>query len=122
MKKEKGKWARRAKRRRRVRSKVFGTPQQPRLAVYRSLKHIYSQLIDDSKGVTLGTCSTLSSEVRKEVPYGGNIKAADKVGQRIAQIALARGIKRIVFDRGQYKYHGRVKALAEAARKGGLEF
>jgi len=105
-----------------VRGKVSGSPQRPRLSVYRSLKHIYSQLVDDGNGITLAACSTLSPEVRKEVGYGGNIKAAEKVGQKIAQIALAKGIKEIVFDRGHYKYHGRVKALAEAARKEGLEF
>lgn len=122
MKKEKEKSLRRARRHRRVRGKVLGTPQCPRLSVYRSLKHIYSQLVDDTKGVTLADCSTLSLDVRKEVEPGGNIKAAERVGEKLAQIALAKGIKNIVFDRGHYKYHGRVKALAEAARKGGLEF
>jgi len=105
-----------------VRGKVLGTPQCPRLSVYRSLKHIYSQLVDDTKGVTLAACSTLPPGVRKDVERGGNIEAAEKVGQKLAEIALAKGIKKIVFDRGHYKYHGRVKALAEAARKGGLEF
>ena len=105
-----------------MRGKVFGTAQSPRLSVYRSLKHIYSQLVDDTKGVTLAACSTLSPEMRKEVTRGGNIKAAEKVGRKMAEIALAQGIKKIVFDRGHYKYHGRVKALAEAARKEGLEF
>jgi large subunit ribosomal protein L18 len=122
MKKEKQKSLRRARRHRRVRGKVFGTPQRPRLSIYRSLKNIYSQLVDDTKGITLAACSTLSPEVRKEVGYGGNIKAAEKVGQTIARIALGKDIKKIVFDRGPYKYHGRVKALAEAARKEGLEF
>ena len=122
MKKEKETSLRRARRHRRVRGKVLGTPQRPRLSVYRSLTHIYSQLVDDTKGVTLADCSTLSLDVRKEVEHGGNIKAAQRVGEKLAQIALAKGIKKIVFDRGHYKYHGRVKALAEAARKGGLEF
>jgi large subunit ribosomal protein L18 len=104
----------------RVRKQVKGTGQQPRLCVFRSLKHIYSQIIDDQQGVTLATASTLDKSIGAE--YGGNVKAAREVGKLIAARALDKGIKRVVFDRGGYRYHGRIKALAEAARESGLEF
>ncbi|PZN09413.1 MULTISPECIES: 50S ribosomal protein L18 [Thermaerobacter] len=113
----------RQRRHRRVRKKVFGTPERPRLNVYRSLKHIYAQVIDDEAGVTLVAASTVEPELREAVGgYGGNVEAAKVVGRAIAQRALARGITKVVFDRGGYRYHGRVKALAEAAREAGLQF
>lgn len=105
---------------RRIRKKVRGTPERPRLCVFRSLKHIYAQIIDDTVGHTLVAAST--TEKDSPVKYGGNVAAAKVVGQLIAQRALEKGIKKVVFDRGGYKYHGRVKALAEAAREAGLEF
>ncbi|NLM46715.1 MAG: 50S ribosomal protein L18 [Firmicutes bacterium] len=106
----------------RVRNKVFGTSERPRLNVYRSLKHIYAQLIDDEAGVTLAAASSLEPSVREGAKSCGNKEAARRVGALIAQKAAAKGIKQVVFDRGGYLYHGRVKALAEAAREGGLEF
>lgn len=113
----------RDRRHRRVRKKVLGTAERPRLNVFRSLKHIYAQVIDDEAGVTLVAASTVEPELREAVGgYGGNVEAAKVVGRAIAQRALARGITKVVFDRGGYKYHGRVKALAEAAREAGLDF
>ncbi|WP_027718580.1 50S ribosomal protein L18 [Desulfovirgula thermocuniculi] len=112
----------RKKRHLRVRKKVFGTAERPRLNVFRSLKHIYAQIIDDERGVTLVSASTLSPELRGQLKTGGNVEAAAAVGRLVAQKALERGIKKVVFDRGGYLYHGRVKALAEAAREAGLEF
>mgnify|MGYP001045813463 CR=1 FL=1 len=108
----------RAKRHARVRSKISGTPERPRLSVYRSTKHIYAQLIDDVNGVTLVSASS----VEMKLENGGNIAAATAVGKEIAERAIAKEIKNVVFDRGGYIYHGRVKALAEAAREAGLEF
>ncbi len=109
-------------RHRRVRQKVTGTMSRPRLCVFRSLKHIHAQLIDDSKGQTLVSMSTLDSQIRSKT--NGIVKSnkAEEVGTLLAERALNKGIKQVVFDRGGYKYHGRVKALAEAARKAGLEF
>lgn len=104
----------------RIRKSVEGTPERPRLCVFRSLKHIYAQVIDDSKGVTLCAASTVEKELRGE--SGGNIKAAQSVGKLIAQRAIAKGIEKVVFDRGGYLYHGRVKSLADAAREAGLKF
>ncbi|RKY04953.1 50S ribosomal protein L18 [Candidatus Poribacteria bacterium] len=112
----------RIRRHKRVRKKVSGTPERPRLCVFRSLRHIYAQIIDDEHGVTLAAASTLSPEIRDKIKTGGNIEAAKLVGQLIAKKALEKGIKKVVFDRGGYKYHGRVKALADAAREAGLEF
>jgi len=114
----------RIRRHRRVRKKVSGTPQRPRLCVFRSLRHIYAQVIDDVAGVTLVSASTLEPGVRELLngTDGGNVEAAKKVGSVLARKAVEKGITRVVFDRGGYKYHGRVKALAEAAREGGLEF
>ncbi|KUK37225.1 MAG: large subunit ribosomal protein [Clostridia bacterium] len=106
----------------RVRKKVFGTPERPRLSVYKSLKHIYAQVIDDTKGKTLAAASTLSPEIRGEVKGKKNIAAAQVVGRLIAKKALERGIKKVVFDRGGYLYHGRIAALADAAREQGLDF
>jgi large subunit ribosomal protein L18 len=109
----------RAKRHARVRAKISGTPECPRLNVFRSAKHIYAQLIDDVNGVTLASASTMDKEFEGA---GGNTEAARKVGQMIAKRALDKDIKDDVFDRGGYIYHGRVKELAEGAREGGLNF
>lgn len=109
----------RQKRHLRVRNRVFGTAERPRLNVFRSLAHIYAQVIDDEKGITLAAASSMDKDFEGK---GGNIEAAKKVGLAIAKKALDKGIKTVVFDRGGYIYHGRVAALAEAAREGGLEF
>jgi large subunit ribosomal protein L18 len=109
-------------RHRRVRQKVTGTISRPRLCVFRSLNHIHAQLIDDSMGQTLVSMSTLDSQVRSKTDGMGKSKKAEIVGTLLAEKALNKGTKQVVFDRGGYKYHGRVKALAEAARKAGLEF
>lgn len=108
----------RKKRHARVRKKVHGTAEQPRLAVYRSLKQIYAQIIDDTTGRTLVSASSLEAKLE----HGGNIEGAKAVGQLLAKRALEKGVKSVVFDRGGYIYHGRVAALAEAAREAGLEF
>ena len=105
-----------------VRSKIVGTVERPRLTVFRSSKHIYAQLIDDLHGVTLAAASSLAEDVKSSVAYGGNVKAAVAVGKRIAEVAKEKGIQKAAFDRGHYRYHGRVKALADAAREGGLDF
>jgi len=102
----------------RIRRKVNGTTERPRLAIYRSLNHIYAQVIDDQQGVTLASASTTEKDLRGAT--GGNIEAARRVGTEIAQRAIAKGIKHIVFDRGGYLYHGRVKALTDAVRDAGL--
>jgi len=109
-------------RHRRVRQKVTGTISRPRLCVFRSLNHIHAQLIDDSMGQTLVSMSTLDSQVRSKTDGMGKSKKAEIVGTLLAEKALNEGVKQVVFDRGGCKYHGRVKALAEAARKAGLEF
>jgi len=103
---------------RRIRRKVSGTTERPRLAIYRSLNHIYAQVIDDAKGRTLCSASTTEKELRGST--GGNIEAARRMGRTIAERALAAGIEQVVFDRGGYLYHGRVKALTDAAREAGL--
>ena len=110
------------RRRRRVRKRVFGTPQRPRMSVSRSLNHISVQIIDDQQGRTLCQASSDNKELALEVKHGGNIEAAKRVGRCLAERATAAGITRVVFDRNGYKYHGRVKSLADAAREGGLEF
>jgi len=120
MNREKRKQAQRKRRHYRVRNSVHGTAERPRLAVYRSLKHIYAQVINDDEGRTLVATSTLSKDV--DAPKGGNVSAAEAVGTKVAELALAAGIKQVSFDRGYARFHGRVKALADAARKGGLEF
>ena len=109
----------RLKRHARVRSKISGTPECPRLDVFRSAKHIYVQIIDDVNGVTLVSASTVEKDFGA---YGGNKEAAKKVGELVAKRALEKGIENVVFDRGGYIYHGVVKELAEAAREGGLKF
>ncbi|HBT39620.1 MAG: 50S ribosomal protein L18 [Thermotoga sp. 50_1627] len=112
----------RIKRHLRIRKKVKGTTERPRLAVYRSEKHIYAQIIDDTKGHTLVSASTLDKELRQRLPKTYNVDAAKEVGKLIAQRALSLGIKTVVFDRGGFKYHGRIRALADAAREAGLQF
>jgi large subunit ribosomal protein L18 len=102
-----------------VRKKITGTPERPRLTVFRSSKHIYAQLVDDLKGHTLASASTMT---KKGAAYGGNVKAAKAVGLKLAEAAKAAGISKVAFDRGHYRYHGRVKALADGAREGGLQF
>lgn len=104
----------------RVRKKVAGTPERPRLSVYRSLKHIYAQVIDDVNGVTVAAASTLDSNFENK--YGGNKDAAKIVGELVAQRCLEKGIENVVFDRGGNLFHGRVKALADGAREKGLKF
>ena len=100
----------------RIRRKLAGTPERPRLSVHRSLNNIYAQVIDDQNGVTLASASTIKQKT------GGNIASAKEIGKAVAEAAVAKGIKKVVFDRGGYLYHGRVKALADAAREAGLEF
>ncbi|ALS24876.1 MULTISPECIES: 50S ribosomal protein L18 [Paenibacillus] len=112
----------RLKRHLRVRKKIQGTAERPRLNIFRSSKHMYAQLIDDVKGVTLASASTQDKELREGIRNGGNIEAATKVGALIAERAKKVGVDKVVFDRGGYLYHGRVKALADAAREAGLEF
>ena len=111
--------AQRLKRHKRVRAKISGTPDVPRLDVFRSEKYIYAQIIDDVNGTTL--CAASSNEKDFDGP-GSNVEAAKKVGMKVAERALQKGIENVVFDRGGYIYHGRVKALAEGAREGGLKF
>ena len=112
----------RARRHKHIRRRVHGTSERPRLNVFRSLNHIYAQVIDDSAGVTLASASTIDREVRDQVDGLKKTDQARVVGQAVAERALAKGVKKVVFDRGGYKYHGRVKALAEAAREAGLDF
>ena len=113
---------RRLRRKKRVRKGAFGTSECPRLTVFRSLKNIYAQLIDDAAGQTLAEASTRSKAVQGAVGYGGNVTAAKAVGQVLAERATAKGIAKVSFDRNGYRFHGRVKALADAAREGGLKF
>jgi large subunit ribosomal protein L18 len=113
---------RRLRRQRHVRKRLFGTPERPRLAVFRSSKHIYAQVIDDAKGATLAQASTLDPEVKTQAAYGGNKAAATAVGKALAERAKKAGIDKVCFDRRSYKYHGRVQALADAAREAGLQF
>ncbi len=112
----------RERRKLRVRGNVSGTPERPRLTVFRSLNHMYAQVVDDVAGTTLAHASTLSKDVKPTVAEDHKTGAAEKVGAAIAKQLLAKGVKKVVFDRNGYMYHGRVKALAEAARKPGLEF
>jgi large subunit ribosomal protein L18 len=112
----------RIKRHRRVRQKVGGTTDRPRLSVFRSLNHIYAQVIDDSRGHTVVCASTLDAEINGDSKRKSKTGRAELVGALLAKRAIEKGIKQVSFDRGGFKYHGRVKALAEAARKGGLEF
>jgi len=102
----------------RIRAKLAGTPERPRLSVHRSLTNIYAQLIDDQNGVTLASASSLALKIKQ----GGNIAAAKEIGKAVAEAGTAKGIKKVVFDRGGFLYHGRIKALADAAREAGLDF
>ena len=113
---------RRLRRQRHVRKRLFGTPERPRLAVFRSSKHIYAQIVNDATGTTLAQASTLDPEIKAQHPYGGNKGAATVVGRVVAERAKQAGIDKICFDRRSYKYHGRVQALADAAREAGLLF
>jgi large subunit ribosomal protein L18 len=113
---------RRLRRQRRVRNRMTGTPDRPRLAVFRSSKHIYAQMINDQTGTTLVSASTVDPEIRAQLKYGGNKAAATIVGRVVADRAKKAGIDRVCFDRRSYKYHGRVAALAQAARDAGLKF
>ncbi|RIV24543.1 50S ribosomal protein L18 [Alicyclobacillaceae bacterium I2511] len=106
----------------RVRKRVNGSTERPRLNVFRSNQHIYAQVVDDITGQTLVSASTLEKAFRVEIPNGGNMEAARQVGSLVAKRALEKGLTQVVFDRGGYLYHGRVQALAEAAREAGLEF
>lgn len=112
----------RVRRHKRTRKKVSGSPDRLRLSVFRSLNHIYAQIIDDSRGHTIVTASSLDKEFKSEKSHKGNIKTAKMVGALIAKRALEKGLKKIVFDRSGYLYHGSIKALAEASREAGLEF
>lgn len=110
------------KRHQSIRVKLSGTSESPRLAVYRSTKHIYAQVIDDVKGVTLASASSVDKDLKAKLGHGGNIESAKAVGEAIAKKALKVGVKDVVFDRGGFLYHGRVAALADAAREAGLNF
>ena len=114
--------AARLKRKRRVRRKIGGTGERPRLTVFRSTKHIYAQIIDDDKGVTLASASTLNKGYEPDPESKGKVAIARQIGKLVAQDALDKGIKRVIFDRNGYIYHGRVKALADSARECGLIF
>ena len=120
MNKNVGKQVRRSRRRIGIRKRIIGTAQRPRLSIYKSLNHIYAQIIDDLSGKTLAAAGTMGKAVKIEKT--GNSAAAATVGEAIAKKAKAAGIEQVVFDRGGFKYHGRVKALGDAARKGGLQF
>jgi large subunit ribosomal protein L18 len=113
---------RRLRRQRHVRNRLSGTQQRPRLAVFRSSKHIYAQMINDETGTTLVSASTMEAEIKAQAKYGGNKAAATLVGRIVAERAKQAGIDKICFDRRSYKYHGRVAALAQAAREAGLQF
>ena len=106
----------------RVRRSIMGTPSRPRLTVHRTTKHIYAQVIDDMAGKTLCSAASNNKDLMEQLKHGGNKQAAETVGTMLAQRAVMHGIKQVVFDRGSFRYHGRVKALADAARKAGLEF
>lgn len=122
MSREQNKKLAREKRHKRVRKKIQGTAARPRISVFRSLQNTYAQLIDDETGKTILAVSSLLPALREKIKYGGNIEAAKLVGKTLAEHSLKAGIKKVVFDKGGYLYHGRVKALAEGAREGGLKF
>jgi large subunit ribosomal protein L18 len=112
----------RIRRRHRVRRHIRGTTERPRLAVFRTHKHIYAQIIDDSAGRTLASASSMDKQIRDAIGFGGNKQAAEVIGKAVAERAQAAGVKKVCFDRGEFRYHGRVAALAEAARAAGLDF
>ena len=122
MSSEKAREEGRKRRQRRVRAHISGTAGRPRLNIYRSLSHIYAQVIDDGSGVTLVSASTVDAELRAQMTGKKKAEQAKLVGQAVAQRAKAKGINQVTFDRGGYRYHGRIKALADGAREGGLEF
>ena len=111
-----------SRRHKRIRKNVMGKPERPRLAVHRTLAHIYAQIIDDTKGITLVSASTVEPDIKGQIGYGGNKTAAKEVGKIIAKRALDKGLNEVVFDRGGNLYHGRVASLAEGAREAGLQF
>ncbi len=119
---EKSSQVARQRRHERIRRQVQGTAERPRLNVFRSLTHIYAQVIDDERGHTLASASTIDPDLREQLDGLNKSQQAARVGQLVAQRALAQGLKKVVFDRGGYPYHGRIKALADGAREGGLEF
>lgn len=121
MQNQKLKIIKREQRHQRIRKSVIGSEERPRLFVYRSHKNIYAQIIDDSKHKTLFSLSTLNKEIKTKNAYGGNIKAAELLGEMFARQAKEKGISKVVFDKGAYSYHGRVKSFVESARKGGLK-
>ncbi len=112
----------RERRRKYVRKNVYGEPTRPRLNIFRSEKHIYAQVIDDRKGSTIAAASTLDKDLREKLTSAKPLEQAKLVGETVAQRAMAKGVKQVVFDRAGYKYHGRIKSLADGARSGGLEF
>jgi large subunit ribosomal protein L18 len=112
----------RARRKRRIRKKIFGSATRPRFTVYRSAKHIYAQIIDDEQGATLVSASTMEKEVRENQKFENKQAAAKYIGKQVAQRAVEKGIKTVVFDRNGYKYHGRVKSMSDGAREAGLDF
>jgi len=120
--KERRKWARRERRSFTIGNRIFGTKERPRLSVYRSGRHFHCQLIDDSEGRTLASASTLQKDIRAQVKHGGDRKAAELVGKKVAEAAKAAGITKVIFDRNFYRFHGRVRSFAEAAAAGGLQF
>jgi len=122
MKKTKVKELKRRARHERIRKSVQGTGERPRLCVHRSLKNLYAQVVDDTQAKVIVGVSTLNKDLKKKLKGGGNIQAANQLGEIMAAVVQSKGIKKVCFDRGGYLYHGRVKAFAEAARKGGLEF
>jgi len=122
MKKNRVKTERRNKIRRRIRATITGTAERPRLAVFKSSKHVYLQLINDRENVTITTVSSLSNDLQDEIADKSKMEAATLIGQTMAKIALDHGVKKVVFDRGGYKYHGIIKAAADVAREGGLDF
>jgi large subunit ribosomal protein L18 len=109
-------------RRKRIRGKIHGTAGRPRLSIFRSTRHMYAQIIDDDQGTVIASASTMEAQLRGSSKYGGNIEAAREVGKLLAERAATKKIEAVSFDRGGFKYHGRVKALAEAVRDGGLKF
>jgi large subunit ribosomal protein L18 len=119
---ERKKWARRQRRAWHVGNRLFGTKERPRLSIHRSNKHFHCQIIDDAEGKTLASASTLMKDLKGQLKHGGDKKAAALVGEKLAAAAKAAGVTRVIFDRGFYRFHGRVRSFAEAAAKGGLQF
>lgn len=111
-----------AKRHGKIRVNLSGTPERPRLAVHKSVKHIYAQIIDDTKGITLASAGSTEKEIKEKMSHGGNIEASKVIGKLVAERAVKAGISKVVFDRGGFLYHGRIAALADSARESGLEF